>query len=183
MTAPAVVKRPALFLVPLAVGAVVAVALGVYGKNHHPTGHALFFRPFPSMFAMKVWLTAGAVVLAFVQLFSALRMWGKIGRGPAPAWIGPLHRTSGIIAFLLTLPVAFHCLWSIGFMTPDARVIAHCVLGCVFYGAFVTKILTLHSKRLPGWALPWAGGFLFTALIGVGFTSAGWYFATIGIPG
>jgi hypothetical protein len=183
VTAPVVVKRPALFLVPLAVGAVVAVALGVYGKTHHPTGHALFYRPFPSMFAMKVWLTAGAVVLAFVQLLSALRMWGKIGRGPAPAWIGPLHRTSGLIAFLLTLPVAFHCLWSLGFQTYDGRVLAHSLLGCLFYGAFVAKILTLHSKRLPGWALPWAGGLLFTSLVAVGLTSAGWYFATIGIPG
>jgi hypothetical protein len=183
MTAPVVVKRPALFLVPLAVGAVVSVALGVYGKAHKPTGHALFYAPFPSMFAMKVWLTAGAVVLALVQLFSALRMWGRIGRGPAPAWIGPLHRTSGIIAFLLTLPVAFHCLWSLGFQSIDGRVLAHSLLGCVFYGAFVAKILTLHSKRLPGWALPWAGGLLFTALVAVGLTSAGWYFVTIGIPG
>ena len=183
MTAPVVVKRPALFLVPLAVGAVVAVALGVYGKTHHPTGHALFFRPFPSMFAMKVWLTAGAVVLALVQLLSALRMWGKIGRGPAPGWIGPLHRTSGIIAFLLTLPVAFHCLWSIGFSTGDARTLAHSLFGCLFYGAFVAKVLTLHSRRVPGWALPWVAGALFTALVGVGFTSAVWWVVNKGFPG
>jgi hypothetical protein len=35
---------------------------------------------------------------------------------------------------------------------------------------------------VPGWALPWVAGALFTALIGVGLTSAVWYFATIGKP-
>ena len=113
---------------------------------------------------------------------TALWMYGKLGR-PAPSWTGTLHRTTGIIAFLLTVPVALHCLVSIGFMTTDARVIAHGLLGCVFYGAFVAKILTLHSRRLPGWALPWVAGTLFTALVAVGLTSAGWYFATIGVPG
>src|SRR2546430_183710 len=110
MTAPVVVKRPAYLLGPLAAGAIVAVALGVYGKVHTPTGKALFPTPFPA-------------------------------------------------------------------------VIAHGLLGCIFYGAFVAKILTLHSRRLPGWALPWVAGTLFTALVAVGLTSAGWYFATIGVPG
>lgn len=181
MTAPVVVKRPAFLLVPLAAGAVVSVALGVYGKVHTPTGRALFSTPFPSFYAMKVWLTAVALGFALVQLLTALWMYGKLGRR-APPWAGTLHRITGIIAFLLTVPVALHCLVSIGFMTTDARVIAHSLLGCIFYGAFVAKILTLHSRRVPGWALPWVAGFLFTVLVAVGLTSAGWYFVTIGIP-
>src|SRR6266536_1811107 len=181
MTAPALAKRPALFLVPLAVGDLVAVALGVYGKVHTPTGHALFYHPFSSMFAMKVWLTAIALGLALVQLLSALWMYGKLG-GRAPSWVGPLHKTTGSLAFLVTLPVAFHCLWALGFQYDDARVLAHSLLGCLFYGAFVAKVITLHSRRLPGWALPWVAGALFTALVAVGSTSAVWYFATIGVP-
>ncbi len=155
--------------------------LGVYGKTHTPTGRALFHAPFPSMFAMKVWLTSAALVFALVQLVSALSMYGKLG-GRAPSWVGALHRTSGLIAFLLTVPVAFHCLWSLGFQSYDNRVLAHSLLGCIFYGAFVAKIMTLHSRRLPGWALPWAGGLLFTSLVAVGLTSAAWYFATQGMP-
>ena len=181
MTAPIVVKRPAFLLVPLATGAVVAVALGVYGKMHTPTGRALFPTPFPSFFAMKVWLTAVALVFALIQLVTALWMYGKLG-GRAPSWVGTLHRTTGIIALLLTVPVALHCLVALGFQTTDARVVAHSLFGCIFYGAFVAKILTLHSKRVPGWALPWVAGLLFTALVAVGLTSAGWYLATIGIP-
>jgi hypothetical protein len=186
MTAPVpapvvVVRRPAYLLVPLLVGAVVAIALGVYGKAHTPTGHALFHAPFPSMFAMKVWLTVAAGGFALVQGVTALWMYGKLG-GQAPGWVGPLHRTTGVIAFLLTLPVAFHCLWALGFQTTDARVVAHSLLGCVFYGAFVAKVLTLHSKRVPNWALPWVGGLLFTVLVAVAGTSAAWYLATIGVP-
>jgi hypothetical protein len=182
MTAPvAVVKRPAYLLVPLAAGAVVAVALGVYGKTHTPTGRALFHEPFPSMFAMKVWLTVIALGLALVQVITALWMYGKLG-GNAPGWVGPLHRTSGLLAFLVTVPVAFHCLWALGFQQTDTRVLAHSLLGCVFYGAFVAKLLTLHSKRVPNWALPWVAGTLFTALVAVGLTSAAWYLTTIGMP-
>jgi hypothetical protein len=181
MTEPVVVKRPAFLLVPLAAGAVVSVALGVFAKVHTATGRALFPTPFPSFYAMKVWLTAVALAFALVQLVTALWMYGKLGR-PAPSWAGTLHRATGILAFLITVPVALHCLVSIGFLTTDARVIAHSLLGCVFYGAFVAKILTLHSRRVPGWALPWVAGFLFTVLVAVGLTSAGWYFVSIGVP-
>jgi hypothetical protein len=75
---------------------------------------------------------------AIVQGLTALWMYGKLG-GAAPGWAGPLRRTTGVIAFLLTLPVAFHCLWARGFQTTDARVVAHSLLGCVFYGAFVAS--------------------------------------------
>ncbi len=182
MTTPVAVKRPAFLLYPLAAGAVVAVALGIFGRVHEPTGKALFPTPFPSYFAMKVWLTAAALLFALVQLITALWMYGKLGRR-APSWAGTLHRATGIIAFLITVPVALHCLVALGFQTTDGRVLAHSLLGCVFYGAFVAKVLTLRSRRVPGWALPWVAGLLFTALVAVGATSAVWYFATIGVPG
>jgi hypothetical protein len=181
--APAAVRQPAYLLVPLGVGAVVALALGVYGKVHEPAHKAIFTGPFSTMIGMKVWLTSVALVLAMVQILTALWMYGKLGR-PAPKWVGPLHRGSGTAAFLLTLPVAFHCLWSLGFAPApfDTRTLAHSLLGCLFYGAFAAKLLTLHSRRVPGWALPWVAGLLFTALVAVGLTSAVWYFATVGVP-
>jgi hypothetical protein len=52
-----------------------------------------------------------------------------------------------------------------------------------FYGASVTKVLTLRASRLPGWALPVVGGTLFTALIAVVLTSAAYTLATTGSPG
>ena len=180
MTAPAVTKRPALFLVPLAVGAVVSVALGVYGNVHTPTGHPLFYHPFSSMFAMKVWLTAVALLLALVQLVTALWMYGKLGVR-APGWAGRLHKTTGTLAFLVTLPVAFHCLWALGFQRAEPRLLFHSLLGCFFFGAFTAKVIVVQSKGLPGWWLPVAGGSLFTALVLLWLSSAGWFFVTFGV--
>ena len=43
-------------------------------------------------------------------------MWGRLpGARAAPPWVAIVHRFSGAIAFVLTLPVAFHCIWAIGF--------------------------------------------------------------------
>jgi hypothetical protein len=84
---------------------------------------------------------------------------------------------------LVSLPVAFHCLWSLGYQDYENRVLIHSLAGCVFYGAFVSKMLTLRSHRLPTWALPLFGGLVFAAIIVVWLTSALWYFRTFGLPG
>lgn len=165
----------------MAVGAAVSVALGVYGSRHQPTGQTTWMFGFPSMIGMKVWLASAAGLLAVVQLVSALWMYGKLGR-PANRTVALAHRTSGTIAVLLSLPVAYHCLWSLGFQTYDRRVMAHALLGCTFYGAFVTKILALKARSAPGWLLPLAGGLLVTALVVVVGTSSVWYFNDVGLP-
>jgi Family of unknown function (DUF6529) len=165
----------------LATGAVVSVALGVFGTRHEPTGQATWMFGFPDMISMKVWLGVVAAGLAMVQLTSALWLFGKLGR-PAGRAVGIVHRLSGTAAVLVSLPVAFHCLWSLGFQSYDARVLAHALLGCAFYGAFVTKILTLHVRTSPGWLLPVAGGLLLSALVLVTLTSSFWYLSNTGLP-
>jgi hypothetical protein len=162
-------------------GATVAVALGVYGSTHQPTGQAITTLGFGSMIAMKVWLAVIAGLLAVGQLVTALWMYGKLGR-PAPRAVRVVHRFSGGTAVLVSLPVAYHCLWSLGFQTYEPRVLVHSLLGCLFYGAFVMKIVALHTKTSPGWLLPLAGGVLFSALVLVVLLSAGWYLSSVGIP-
>ncbi|WP_449063333.1 DUF6529 family protein [Planomonospora algeriensis] len=166
-------------LVPLLVGGLVAVALGVYGRAHTPTGFAVGPAGFSGPLAMKSWLTTGAFLLAGVQVFSALVMWGRI-RLDVP-WIGALHRWSGRVAFLLTIPVAFHCLYALGAQFDVARVLVHSLLGCFFYGVFTAKMLALPKRGLPGWTLPLLGGLAFTALAGLWVTSSLWFFTTIGV--
>ena len=96
-------------------GAAVAVALGVYAKVHTPAGRPIFLLGFSGMLQMKTWLTTGALVLIVFQLATALWMWGRLpGAGSAPPWAPVVHRWVGSTAFVLTLPVAFHCIWSIG---------------------------------------------------------------------
>lgn len=168
-------------LVPLAVGAAVAVTLGVYGRLHEPTGVAVNLAGFSGPLTVKVWLASGAFVLALVQVFSALVMYGRVPGLVAPPWLGGLHRWSGRVAFLLTVPVAVHCLYALGFQTTGARVLAHSLLGCLFFGAFAVKMLILPRRGLPGWLVPLAGGLVFTVLVAVWLTSSFWFFTTTGV--
>jgi hypothetical protein len=134
---------------------------------------------FSSMIEMKSWLATGAVALLLVQLASALAMYGKLpGVRRVPAWVGLVHRWSGVAAFGLTLPVAFACVWSIGFEDEPGRVLAHSVAGCLFYGAFTIKMLALRVRGLPPVVLPLLGGLVLTLLALVWSTSALWYFGT-----
>ncbi|MFI5083705.1 MAG: DUF6529 family protein, partial [Streptosporangiales bacterium] len=131
--------------------------------------------------AVKSWLATGAFVFALVQVGSAMVMYGKVPRIAAPSWIGGLHRWSGRIAFLLAVPVAVHCLYALGFQHYSTRVLVHSLLGCAFFGAFTIKMLILPKSELPNWTLPALGALVFTALTGVWFTSAYWFFSTFGI--
>ena len=169
-------------LVPFAIGGAVAVGLGVYGRLHNPTGIAVNLAGFSGPLAAKTWLATGGFVLALVQLVSALAMYGKLpGVSRAPAWIGPLHRWSGRIAFLMVVPVAIHCLYAVGFQHYSARVLIHSLLGCFFFGAFVAKMLMLSRRGTPGWVLPVLGGLVFTGLVGLWLTSSLWFFTTYGV--
>lgn len=159
------------------IGSAVAVGLGVYGRFHEFPGGVPPTLGFPSVLSMKVTLATAAGVLGVVQIVTALRMYGRIGRGPASRAVALTHRISGVMAVLVSLPVAFFCLWSLGFGTYSPRVLAHSLAGCAFYGVFVTKMLTLRSRRVPSWGLPLLGGLLFTILVAVWLTSAMWFFA------
>lgn len=174
---------PAFTAIALAAGAVVAVLLGVYGSVHTPTGRAVTTLGFPSLISMKVWLAGVAGVLALAQGATAAWMYGLVGRSkPVPGYVGPVHRVTGLLAVLVTLPVAFSCLWALGFQSYDTRVLVHSVLGCLFYGALVTKVIVLHGRPTPGWLLPAVGGTVFTALVLVVLTSAVWYVGSAAVP-
>jgi hypothetical protein len=167
-------------LAPLMAGAAVSVALGVYGSLHQPTGIAVNVSGFSSQQTVKVWLASGAAVLAVVQLVSALVMYGKLPGVRGPYWIGTLHRWSGRLAFLLTVPVAVHCLYALGFQAGEPRVLVHSLFGCFFYGAFAAKMLVLRADT-PKWTLPVLGGAVFSALTALWLTASVWFFATSGL--
>ena len=126
----------------------------------------------------KAWFATAAVVLAVVQVSTAARMWGHL-KGVIPlsdAVVGPVHRWSGRLAFLCTLPVAFHCIFILGFQTTDLRVTVHSILGSFVYGVFVVKVLFVRNHSYPGWVLPVAGGTLFATLAALWLSSSLWYF-------
>jgi hypothetical protein len=171
-------------LVAAAIGGAVSVGLGTYGRTHSPTGDTVESFGFPDVISMKAWFGTGAAALALLQLASALWMWGRLPFAGKPRpWVATAHRWTGTVAFLLTLPVAYHCLWALGFKDTDTRVLAHSILGCAFYGAFTTKMLVLRSDKVPRWAVPVMGGALVALLAGIWFTSSLWYFTNVGFPG
>jgi hypothetical protein len=168
----------------LLLGVAVAAFLGVYARVHHASGHPLFTLGFSGVLQMKAWLTSAATALLLVQLTTALWMWGRLPRvhRTAPGWVTPVHRYSGAVAFILTIPVALNCIWSLGFATYNWRVVLHSVFGCLFYGAYAAKMLGLRLKGLPGWALPVLGGAVLTLLVGLWLTAALWFFTRTGVP-
>jgi len=167
--------------VAFALGAAVAVLLGVNDRRY-PGGAGPIKLGFGSVIQMKTVLSIGIGVLLLVQLLLALWMYGKLGGSSAPSWAGPVHRATGTVAVVVSLPVAYNCLLSFGVQTYQPRVLAHALLGCAVYGALVIKVIAVRSRSAPGWFLPVAGGLLFAVFMLAVLTSAVWYSAQYGFP-
>jgi hypothetical protein len=173
-------------IVVLVAGAATSLFFGAYGRIHDPTGETTLTLFFTSTISLKVWFTTVAIVFALIQILTALRLYGKI-KVPHkfPKWLGDVHRLSGTLAFVFTLPVAFHCLWALGFASDasDPRTYIHSIAGCAFYGLFVVKVLSVRIHDLPKWLLPVAGSVTFAALIVLWSTSSLWYWQNVSFPG
>ena len=170
-----------LLVVPALVGCLVALTLGIYGRLHSPTGVAVDVIGFSNGATAKAWLASVAAMFALIQVGSSLVMYGKVPGIRAPSWIGGLHRWSGRIAFIVTVPVVVHCVYALGFQTFNVRVLVHSIAGCLFFGAFTVKMLALTRRGMPGWVLPVFGGLVFALLVVLWFTSAFWFFSTYGV--
>jgi hypothetical protein len=168
-----------LLLLTLLAGGAVSVALGVYGKTHDPTREAPYTLVFSGTIELKAWFATAVLVLAAVQVLLAMRIYGKLTwPHQVPGWLGDAHRLVGTLAFAVSLPVAYQCLWALGFQSTDTRVLVHSLLGCFFYGIFTVKVLAVRIPRLPGPTLPLAGGLVFATLVGIWLTSSLWFFTS-----
>ena len=162
-------------LVPLTAGALVSLTAGLLAR-HEPRSKGYFRLFFSDPIHLKAGFATAAAVLACFQLFTAAWIFRKLP-WPKPAWVNPVHRWSGRLAFAFTLPVAYHCIFKLGFQDPGTRVLAHSLFGCAVYGAFAAKVTILRLHRFPTPdVLPLAGGLLFATLIGVWYTSALWLY-------
>jgi mono/diheme cytochrome c family protein len=159
---------------PLAAFALVALTAGLLA-DHDPRSKGYFRLFFEDPIHLKAGFATAVVVLACLQLFTAAWIFRKLPWSK-PAWVNPVHRWSGRLAFALTLPVAYHCIFKLGFQDPSTRVLAHSLFGCAVYGAFASKVTIVRLHNFPRWVLPTAGGLLFAVLIGVWWTSAVWLY-------
>ena len=136
---------------------------------------------FSTPIAFKAWFASAAGALAIVQVLTGARIFGKLtGIVPVPPpRVNRIHRWSGRFAILCTLPVAFHCIFILGFQTGDARVLAHSLLGTFVYGVFAVKVFFVRDADHPRWVVPLVGGTLFTVLALLWSTSSLWYFTQV----
>ena len=136
---------------------------------------------FSTPIAFKAWFATAAALFGIVQVATGARIFGKLtGIVPVPPpRVNRIHRWSGRLAILCTLPVAFHCVLILGFQTDDARVLAHSLLGSFIYGVFAVKLFFVHDRDHPRWSLPLVGGTLFTVLALLWSTSSLWYFTQV----
>ena len=159
-----------------------ALRSGSTGRVHEPASDLAITLGFADTITMKVWLTSIAVLFALFQVFSALWMYGRLPLASRPSWLADAHRISGRLAFLFSLPVAYHCLYQLAFQDTTTRVLAHSLLGCLFYGAFATKVTHHPMPGRAGVWLPVIGGTVFALLVATWVTSGLWFITTSGIP-
>jgi len=165
---------------PIVAFALVSLTAGLLA-HHDPRSKGYFRLFFSDPIHLKAGFATAAVVLGCFQLFTAAWIFHKLP-WTKPPWVNAVHRWSGRLAFAFTLPVAYHCIFKLGFRDPSTRVFAHSLLGCAFYGAFAAKVTIVRLHRLPRFVLPVAGGLLFAVLIGVWYTSALWLYGHDSTP-
>jgi Family of unknown function (DUF6529) len=176
------VLRRLLLVFPLVIFAFVALTVGMLASRtiKQPYETPFFHLFFSDTLHMKVWLITIVLVLGVGQVLTASRIYGLLRFPPQGRFYNLMHRWSGRTAIGLSLPVAYHCIFLLGFGTYDTRVFIHSLLGSSIYGAFLAKVFIVRSKGFPGWALPIAGGLLFSILLGLWLTSAFWFFRSFG---
>jgi hypothetical protein len=136
---------------------------------------------FSTPIAFKAWFATAAALFAIVQVSTGARIFGKLKRivRVPPPRVNRIHRWSGRLAILCTLPVAFHCIFILGFQTTDARVVAHSIVGSLVYGVVAVKIFFVHDRAHPRWVLPVVGGSLFAVIAALWGTGSLWYFTEV----
>jgi hypothetical protein len=168
----------------LVLGAAVGVAIFAVGRQVTPDYTAgLFGRHLTDAVRLKAQLGTALLAMALIQLTLALWMYGRLpGAGRAPRRIGTVHRVIGALLFLLSVPIAVHCIRAYGIELTPARAAVHSLAGCFFYGAFAAKVLVVQSRRLPGWLLPLLGGTLVAAVAVSWYAAALWYLDGYTLP-
>ena len=171
-------------IAPLLAAGGVAAGAYAWAKSVNPDyTTSLFGQKAADTLPLKSWLATAVLALAALQLSTALWLYGKLRPlRNQPRRLGTFHRLAGATAILVTLPIAYHCLFAYGFRDLDSRTVVHSLAGCFVYGAIAAKVLVVRSKGLPRWVLPLAGGSLVTLVVVLWYSSALWYFNGHSVP-
>lgn len=169
------VRARAMLALALLVLAIVAMTIGLVARAMREPYQAADLHAFVSdPFRTRVCLSTVAVLLAMGQLLSASRIRQVLRLPPEGRLSGLVRRRSGRAAVLVTLPVAYHCIFLLGFGIYEGRTYAYSLLGSLVYGTVLGKVFLVRSSGFRGWALPVAWGALFSILLGLWFLSSFW---------
>jgi hypothetical protein len=168
-------------LLPLAVSG----GLYWYGRVHTPDyTNAFFGNQGDDANRLKAQLGTALLGLALIQLGLGLWIYGRVpGLNAAPASVRLTHRLVGLGAFLLSLPIAQHCITTYGVVLTDTRRTLHSLCGCFLYGAFVAKVIVVRHRNLPGWVVPAVGGLLVVLIFLLWYSAALWELNGFTVPG
>ena len=108
---------PAWLAIPLALFALISLTVGLIARGaiRQPYPTPFFHLFFSDTFHMNVWLITAAVVLGFFQLLTAAHIYQLLRFLPPGRLYNLVHRFSGYTAAALTVPVAYHCIFLLGF--------------------------------------------------------------------
>ncbi|MDE0700291.1 MAG: DUF6529 family protein [Acidimicrobiaceae bacterium] len=143
----------------LVAGAAVALALGVYSVLHEPTGRDFVLWGFESAAAWKNALTLVVALLLVAQAVLSFKLAGMFGfRATARRGLVDFRRLLATLAIGFSLPVAFHCVWVLGFGSDSLAISLHSILGCIAYGCVVATLWPDRGERAHanGRRGPWA---------------------------
>src|SRR2546428_5547613 len=129
--------NPAWLAIPLVVFALITLTVGLVARQtvRAPYSTPFFHLFFRDVLQMKAWLVTAAVVLACGQLLTAARIYEVLRFPPKGRFYHGVHRWSGRAAIVLTLPVAYHCIFLLGFGANSPRGLIHSLLWAALYGA------------------------------------------------
>lgn len=128
-------------LTALAVGAAVSLAIGLYSVLHQPTGRDFVLFGFESAAGWKNALALLIALLLVAQAALSFKLAGMFGfRTTTEPRLHEARRLLATLAVGFSLPVAFHCVWVLGFRSDNFAITLHSILGCVAYGLVVAGI-------------------------------------------
>ena len=128
---------------PLLAFALFSLTAGLLAA-HDPRSKGYFRLFFEDPIHLKAGFASAAVALGCFQVFSAAWIFRKMPWA-RPRFINIVHRWSGRLAFVLTIPVAYHCVFKLGFQTYDTRIAVHSFFGVALYGAFAAAFADTGS--------------------------------------
>ncbi len=125
-----------------------------------------------NLLAWKTAFAALVIGLAGFQVATAARVWGAGGLPLSEATAARIHRWSGRLLLVLSVMLAYTCLFGLAGPTSPTRVLLHSILGGTLFVVLAVKFSALRLGRPSDRHLPVIGSLLFVNYVAIWALSA-----------